>query len=66
MLEYIWNKEADHGEKEVNFERGQNGWKHKRSGYKIVKGSLWNTFVSIFSAACFPFSRSPWLLREIF
>jgi hypothetical protein len=54
MLEYIWNKEADHGSKETNFGQGKNGWKHKRSGYKVVRGNLWDTFMRNFSAASFP------------
>ncbi|KZF20251.1 hypothetical protein L228DRAFT_249930 [Xylona heveae TC161] len=40
MLEYIWNKPADHSHWEVN---NPHGWPQIRSGYSIVKGSLWNT-----------------------
>lgn len=37
LLEYIWNKPSFHGS-DVKPE----GY-HRRSGYKVVKGSLWNT-----------------------
>ncbi|KAL8797923.1 MAG: hypothetical protein Q9182_007120 [Xanthomendoza sp. 2 TL-2023] len=37
MVEYVWNREADHGW------RNSQGHRHPRSGYQIVKGSNWDT-----------------------
>ncbi|KAJ5318850.1 uncharacterized protein N7506_011554 [Penicillium brevicompactum] len=37
LLEYIWNKPSFHGS-----DAKPEGY-HRRSGYKVVKGSLWNT-----------------------
>lgn len=40
MIEYIWNREADHGSVNANSPKGH--W-HLRSGYNISKGSNWGT-----------------------
>lgn len=45
MVEYIWNVESDHGSKEAMTAQSREGkgHRHRRSGYKIVRGSWWNT-----------------------
>ena len=45
MVEFVWNREADHGPEEcmtAQSRKGQ-GHRHPRSGYKIVRGSWWDT-----------------------
>ncbi|KAL9026402.1 MAG: hypothetical protein Q9196_004928 [Gyalolechia fulgens] len=45
MVEYVWNREADHGYNECKtreFKKGL-GHSHPRSGYKIVRGAFWDT-----------------------
>ncbi|KAL8671355.1 MAG: hypothetical protein Q9168_004137 [Polycauliona sp. 1 TL-2023] len=45
MVEFVWNKEADHGAGECMTaeSRKGRGHRHPRSGYKIVRGSWWDT-----------------------
>lgn len=40
MVEYVWNREADHGAKACN---SPAGYGHPRSGYRIVRGAWWDT-----------------------
>lgn len=46
LIEYLWNVEAHHGGENV---KEPGGWPHPRSGYKIVRGSWWNTFYGNFT-----------------
>ena len=54
MVEFVWNLESDHSATES---RGDKGHRHPRSGYKIVKGSLWNTDYGCWTT--FPFCYGP-------
>lgn len=51
MIEYVWNREALHG----GYSHG--GHQHPRSGYRIVRGSWWNTDYGNWTAL--PFSYGP-------
>lgn len=54
MVEYIFNKEADHASTNCNY---PDGFTHPRSGYKIVSGSGWNTYYGCWETM--PFSYGP-------
>lgn len=54
MVEYIWNVESDHGSKNANSPTGRT---HPRTGYKIVKGSWWDTHYGAW--ANLPFNYGP-------
>lgn len=47
MVEFVWNKEADHGAKECQTEEALKnnggGHLHWRSRYAIVRGAWWDT-----------------------
>ncbi|KAL6712891.1 hypothetical protein ACLMJK_009603 [Lecanora helva] len=40
MVEFVWNRETDHGAKACN---SPGGYGYPRSGYRIVRGSWWKT-----------------------
>jgi len=54
MVEYIWNLPADHASQAANSPHGHT---HPRSGYRIVRGSWWNTDYGTWTHL--PFSYGP-------
>lgn len=54
MVEYVFNKEADHASANCNY---PDGFKHPRSGYKIVSGPGWGTYYWCWENI--PFSYGP-------
>ena len=59
MVEYVWNREADHGPEECKTEESRDGGghRHPRSGYKITRGLWWNTDYGNWTQL--PFSYGP-------
>ncbi|RDW61712.1 uncharacterized protein DSM5745_10384 [Aspergillus mulundensis] len=43
MIEVVWNREAHHGSKKCNENGKPRGHPHKRTDYKIVYATSWNT-----------------------
>lgn len=56
LVEYVWNVESDHGAKACN---SPAGYGHPRSGYKIVRGSWWDTDYGCWTQLNFNYGPNP-------
>ena len=54
MVEYVWNRESYHGQKDSNYPKG---YTHPRSEFKIVTGYAWGTNYGAWTHL--PFSYGP-------